>query len=197
MRIRRRTTLLLFLFFQSLYALTSSGNVFRVPDEFEVYFQAEHLVDAGDLSVPQTLAIRQPVIEDGKVVGTQSMFFGTVGIDGRPYAPYGPLAAVLAIPHHLLGRAMAGIAGVERGQLPAGMAWLFVVGGITMLATATAAALAVAGFHRALVALATPEREALVLSCLLGSAPALWAYGISFFSEAWQAAAFVWAAAFL
>lgn len=58
MRSHGRTTLLLFVFFQALYALTSSGNTFRVPDEFEVYFQVEHLVDAGDLSVPQTLAIK-------------------------------------------------------------------------------------------------------------------------------------------
>ena len=58
MQPHRRTTLLLFVFFQALYALTSSGNAFRVPDEFEVYFQVEHLVDEGDLSVPQTLAIR-------------------------------------------------------------------------------------------------------------------------------------------
>src|SRR5687767_3721639 len=107
-----RICLLLFLLFQSLYALTSSGNAFRIPDEFEVYFQAEHLVDAGDLSVPQTLAIRQPVVVDGRVVGTQSVFFGKVGRDGKPYAPYGPLAAVLAVPHHLLGRAVAYVSGV-------------------------------------------------------------------------------------
>jgi hypothetical protein len=56
---RRRPALVLFLFFFSLYALTASGNAFRVPDEFEVYFQAEHLADAGDISVPQTLAITQ------------------------------------------------------------------------------------------------------------------------------------------
>ncbi len=60
---------LLFLFFQALYGLTSSGNVFRVPDEFEVYFQVEHLVDAGDISVPQTMAITQPVVKDGQAVG--------------------------------------------------------------------------------------------------------------------------------
>ena len=56
----RRRTLLLFAVFQALYALTSSGNVFRVPDEFEVYFQTEQLVDAASLAVPQTLAITQP-----------------------------------------------------------------------------------------------------------------------------------------
>src|SRR5258705_2136451 len=103
----------LFVFFQAIYALTSSGNAFRTPDEFEVYFQTEHLIDAGDLSVPQANEIRQPVVVGGKVVATQSIFFGRVGVDGKPYAPYGPLAAVLAVPHHLAGRAMAAAMGIK------------------------------------------------------------------------------------
>jgi len=192
-----RQTALLFALFQALYALTSSGNVFRAPDEFEVYFQAEHLTDAGDLSVPQTLAIRQPVIVDGRVVGSQSMFFGEIGRDRRPYAPYGPLGAVLALPHHLLGRAVAAAGGVRRAPLPGGIAWLIVVGGVTMLATATAGALTVAGFHRAIVILGAPAGFALGLSLLLGGATVLWPYSTSFFSEAWQAAAFIWAATLL
>jgi hypothetical protein len=192
-----RQTVLLVALFQAVYACTSSGNVFRAPDEFEVYFQAEHLVDAGDISVPQTLAIRQPVIVDGRVVGSQSMFFGKTGRDGRPYAPYGPLAAILALPHHLLGRAAAAAAGVPRAPLPGGIAWLIVVGGVTMLATATAGALTVAGFHRAVTALGAPARDALGLSLMLGGATVVWPYSTSFFSEAWQAAAFIWAAALL
>src|SRR5262245_24841135 len=103
----KRRTLLLFVFFQALYALTSSGNAFRVPDEFEPYFQVEHLVDAGDLSVPQTLAIRQPTIRDGRVVGSEPIFYGKLGVDRKPYAPYGPLVAFLALPHHLIARAVA------------------------------------------------------------------------------------------
>jgi hypothetical protein len=189
MRPHGRTTLLLFVVFQALYVLTSSGNAFRVPDEFEVYFQIEHLVDAGDLTVPQTLQIRS---QNGAPV-----FFGRFGVDGRPYAPYGPLAAVLALPHHLLARALAAVAGVPRAPLPEGLAWVFLVGGLTMTATATAAALAVAGFHRAALALDTPPRPALLLSLLLGAATVLWPYGTSFYSEAWQAAAFIWAAAML
>src|SRR5688572_28391493 len=145
----------LFVFFHALYALTSSGNAFRVPDEFEVYFQVEHLIDAGDLSVPQANEIRQPVVVDGKIVATESMFFGRVGVDGKPYAPYGPLAAVLAVPHHLAGRALASMLGIERVPRAQGLAWVILVGGITMLATATAAALTVAGFHRACLALGT------------------------------------------
>ena len=76
MRSPGRRTFLLFLFFQGLYAFTSSGNAFRVPDEFEVYFQVEHLVDAGDLSVPQTMTIRTPVVREGRTVGSEPIFFG-------------------------------------------------------------------------------------------------------------------------
>jgi hypothetical protein len=197
MRPPARTTILLFLLFQAVYALTSSGNAFRVPDEFEVYFQVEHLVDAGDLSVPQTLAIRTPVVREGQPAGSEPIFFGEIGRGGRPYAPYGPLAAILALPHHLLARAIARFAGVHRSALPGGLAWVFLVGGLTMTATATAAALAVAGFHRSVLALGTPERSAIFLSLLLGGATVLWPYGTSFYSEAWQAAAFAWAAAWL
>jgi hypothetical protein len=192
-----RTRIGLFVLFQALYALTSSGNAFRIPDEFELYFQTEHLIDAGDISVPQTLQLQQPVIVDGKVVGTQSLLFGKIGQDGKPYAPYGPLAAFLAVPHHLAGRALASLMRIPRVPTGQGLAWVIFVGGITMLSTATAAALTVAGFHRAAIALGTLPGPALWLSLLLGGATVLWPYGTSFFTEAWQAAAFVWAAALL
>ena len=184
----KRATLGLFLVFQALYALTSSGNAFRVPDEFEVYFQTENLVDNGNLSIPQTLQIRQ---------GGQPIFFGKIGLDGKPYAPYGPLAAVLAVPHHVAGRALARLLGIERLPQQKGLAWVIFVGGITMLSTATGAALAVAGFHRAAVALGTPAPAAIWLSLLLGGATVLWPYGTSLYSEGWQAATIIWAAVML
>src|SRR5262245_12214433 len=109
-----RHRIALFVFFQALYALTSSGNAFRLPDEFEVYFQTEHLIDAGDLSVPQAAAMRKPIVRQGKMVGIESPFFGRVGLDGKPYAPYGPLLAVLAVPHHLIGRGFAAVMGIPR-----------------------------------------------------------------------------------
>ena len=153
-----RTRLGLFVLFHALYALTSSGNAFRIPDEFEVYFQTEHLIDAGDISVPQAQQISQRTVVDGKVV-TQSMFFGRVGLDGKPYAPYGPLTAILAVPHHLAGRGLADMLGIQRLPPGQGLAWVMLVGGITMLATATAAALTVAGFHRAARPLAHRRRQ--------------------------------------
>lgn len=194
---RGRTALALFVFFHALYALTSSGNAFRIPDEFEVYFQTEHLYDAGDISVPQALEIRSPVIREGRVVGTESVFFGKVGLDGKPYAPYGPFAAVLALPHHAAARGLASMLGIERRPPQEGLAWRMFVAGITMLTTATASALAVVGFYRAVIALGTPAQPALWLSLLLGGASVLWTFGTSFFTESWQAATLIWAAALL
>ena len=184
----RRPGVRLFLLFFALYALTTSGNAFRVPDEFEVYFQAEHLVDAGDLSVPQTLAVK----EHGAPI-----FFGEFGRNGKPYAPYGPGVAFLILPFHLAGRVLAHLAGIPRAPLPSGIAWEFVVGGITALAMAFAAALAVAGFFRACRALGAGEDHATTLAVVLGACTILWPYATTLYSEAWLAAAFIWAAAFL
>jgi hypothetical protein len=194
MQSRSRTALAIFLVFQGLYALTASGNAFRVPDEFEVYFQAEHLVDAGDLSVPQTLAIRQPVVVNGEVVGTEPIFFGKVGRDGKPYAPYGPLAAFLILPHHLLARAVAFVAGVPRAS---GIPWTFLVGGLTALSSTTAAALAVVAFYHAALAAGARPASATSWSLVLGGATVLWPYASTLYAEAWQAAAFTGAAALL
>ena len=166
----------LFIIFQCLYALTSSGNTFRLPDEYSTYYQVERLVDAGDLSVPQTIPRNQ--------------FFGKVGLDGKPYAPWGPLTAFLALPHHLVGRAIARVSGIPRSNADV---WTFVVSGFTMLSTSTAAALAVMGFHRAALLLGATPSTAWRLSLMLGGASVLWTYGTNLFSEAWQAAAFIWA----
>jgi hypothetical protein len=183
-----RPAVRLFSLFLALYALTSSGNAFRVPDEFEVYFQAEHLVDAGDISVPQTLAITQ---------GGQPIFFGKFGLDGRPYAPYGPGVAFLIVPFHLAGRLIAHVAGVPRRPPPDGIAWEFLVGGITTLGTAFAAALAVAGCYRASRALGSSLDRSFGIALILGGATMLWTYGTTLYSEAWLAAALAWAAALI
>ena len=109
------------------------------------------------------------------------------------YAPYGPLIAILSIPHHLAARGVAWLAGIQRDTV----AWTFVVSGLTMLTTSTGAAMAVAGFHRAALAVGAPQSRALLLSLMLGTASVLWPYGTSFYSEGWQAAMFIWAAVFL
>jgi hypothetical protein len=187
----------LFLFFQALYALTSSGNAFRVPDEFEVYFQAEHVADGGDLSIPQTLSLKQPAIVNGRAAGLQPIFFGEIGRDGKPYAPYGPLTAFLILPHHEIARLIASAAGVPRTPLPRGVTWVFLVGGLTALSSGTAAALSILGFRRAAQALGATPGRALLWSLLLGGTTVLWPYATTLYSEAWQAAALIWAAALL
>ncbi|MBI3726018.1 hypothetical protein HY251_18980 [bacterium] len=176
------------LFFLAFYGLASSGWVFRVPDELEVYFQTESLWERGSLAVPQALAPRG---------SGRSVFFGKLGgPEGKtPYAPYGPLPAFLALPFHAAARGVASVAGVDRETAPD--SWRVLVSGLTALASAAAGALAVLGFFRAARALGASENRALVLSCVLGGATVLLPYSKSFFSEAFSAAFFVWAAALL
>lgn len=90
----RSLGLALFLLFQGLFALTASGRVDRVPDEFETFLQAEGLVSRGSLAMPDRLA--------------PAAFFGRTGRGGRRYAPYGPGVAFLAVPHHLAARGSPG-----------------------------------------------------------------------------------------
>src|SRR5262249_23479068 len=154
-----------------------------VPDEFEVYFQAEHVTDAGDISVPQTFEIRENRVP---------IFFGEFGLNGKPYAPYGPGVAFLILPFHLAGRAVAWLSRIPRVPLPGGGAWEFVVGGITELAMAVGAALAVTGLFRACRTLGATDSRATFLALILGACTILWPYATTLYSEAWLAAAFVW-----
>ena len=110
-----RLPLALFLVFQGLFGLTASGRVDRVPDEFEVYLQAESLIDRGRLSIPQC---------------PPQTFYGMQGVDGLPYAPFGPASAFLVAPHHLAGRALAFVCGVPRSDVAA---WSELVAGVRSL----------------------------------------------------------------
>src|SRR5581483_6419116 len=160
-----RATLAVFLIAQALYLATASGWPWRAPDEFEVYFQTESLVERGSLAVPQL---------DGR-----KEFFGRYGGPDRrtPYAPYGPGVAFLVAPFHVAARALT--------TEPYARA------GLTSLASATAGALAVAGFFRAALRRAKLA-DALLLSAALATS-VLWPYSKCLFSEAFSAAAFAWA----
>src|ERR1700722_11715468 len=150
-------TLAVFLAAQALYLATASGWIWRAPDEFEVYFQTRNLVEQGSLSVSVPELEAQP-----------AKFFGKRGtFDGKLYAPYGPLVAFLALPHHLIARAIT--------DEPYARA------GLTSLAAATAGALAVGGFFRA-ARRRTNDANALALSGAL-AVSVLWPCARSFFSE--------------
>src|SRR5688572_3424278 len=84
---RRGATLYVFLVAQALYLATASGWPWRSPDEFEVYFQAESLVERGSLAIPQ---VDRPDWRGG--------FFGRRDAESRPWAPYGPLVAFFVAP---------------------------------------------------------------------------------------------------
>src|SRR5690349_20308094 len=134
-----RATLAVFLLAQALYLATASGWPWRAPDEYEVYFQTESLVERGSLALPQLEGHGH---------------FGRRGLDKQIYAPYGPFVAYCAAPCYLVARALT--------TDP------FARAGLTGLAAATAGALAVAGFFHA-AAKKTKPREALLLSAALAT----------------------------
>jgi len=179
-RARLPLGLALFLAFQGLYALTASGRVSRVPDEFEVYLQVESLWDRGSLAIPQV---------------PPAAFFGRIGRDGLPYAPYGPGVAFTALPHHALGRAVAAAAGIPRAP-EAVAAWTETVAAFTSLATSTWGALAVLGLYGAARALGAGRGRAARAAVALGVGTVLWPYATLFFSEAVAAAGVAAALAF-
>jgi hypothetical protein len=115
-----------------------------------------------------------------------------MGRDNRPYAPFGPLAAFLALPHHVAARGVAALAGVPREPLPGGRPWLVLVAGLTALAASTAAALTVTGIFRAALLLGCAETTALGLALILGVATAMWPYGTAFFTEAFVTCGLSW-----
>lgn len=161
--------LIVFLAAQGLYLLTASGRADRVADEYEVLLQAQSLWERGTLAIDQC--------PDGA-------FFGKVGrgLDGEPHkwAPYGPLAAPLALPHHALARGVAAAAGIAPADEPS---WTVLTTAWTTLATATWAALAVLGLFRACRALGASEGRAALVAALLGGTTFLWPYATDFYSE--------------
>ncbi len=162
-----RIAFALFVAFQGLYLLTAGGFL-RTVDEKEAYFQVESLVERGELAVPQAVELRA--------------FFGRIGRDDKPYAPYGPAPAFLALPTHLLGRGLAAAVGVDRAaERPL---WFRLVSATTGFAGSVSAALCVALFFLLVHDLTGDRRRALRWALLLGAATYLWAYGTWFFSEA-------------
>ncbi len=171
----RRLDLLVLVAALGLFTLTASGRCDRLPDEYEVYLQAESLWERRTLAIDQV----EPAV-----------FFGRVGRGGHRWAPYGPGAAFLALPHHALGRATAAVAGLERDGDPvvAEAGWRPLVMAYTSLASAAWAALAVAATLRAARALGASPARGLLVAGLLAVATPLWPYATTFFSEASSAA---------
>jgi len=164
----RRVAVLLFILFQALTLLMASGRL-RVPDEQELYFQAESLVDRGDLAVPQAQQL--------------GIFFGRIGRDGKAYAPYGPASAFLILPHHLAGRGAAALLGLGRDR----PSWFLLVSAVTSFSSTTAAALCIALFYLLLRRMGGPHRSSLLWSLALGLGSYLFPYATYMFGEPFTA----------
>ena len=74
----------LFLITSSVFLLTSSGHI-DFADEYMIFFQAESLVLNQSLAVPQAKQ--------------HNIWYGREGVDGKPYAGFGPELALLFTPH--------------------------------------------------------------------------------------------------
>jgi len=168
--VRRRVALLLFLGFLGLYGCFASGRL-RLPDEQEVYFQAESLVERGELAVPQAVQ--------------HNVFFGKRGFDGKAYAPYGPGTAFFVLPHYAAARGVAGA--LQEGAPNLGVTF-YLTGLLTSFATAFYSALAVALMWLVCLELGASASRALLVSLALGLGTVVFSYATLFFSEGVQIA---------
>lgn len=157
----RRLTLGIFCLFQGLYLLLASGRA-RTPDEHSAHFMTESLWRQGSTAVPQ-------MVQTGH-------FYGRIGVDGRPYSPYGPGQPLLAVPYYVvLGAALESIA-------PASMSLLAREAATSLLSTTAAAGCVVVLFHLAL-SVGASVRAASLTSVVLGLATPLATYATQSFAE--------------
>src|SRR5258708_854291 len=87
----RGPALVLGIFFLSLYLLTMGGHL-DSPDEELMFQVTRSLVERGSMDIGDTVLPER---------------FALPGIDGRSYAPYGPVSSVLSVPFYLIGEAIS------------------------------------------------------------------------------------------
>ena len=163
MRITSRfAALWLFVAFQGLYFLTSSGRL-RVIDEYSTFFQAESILQRGTTAIPQAVAL--------------DVFYGKYGVDGRPYSPYGPGQSILTVPYLLMGRLILRLPGMEARVHD------LLLGFSASLLSSTAAAAAVAFLFLAGLNLGYTKGAAALVACVAGLTSPLWTYSGHYFSE--------------
>ena len=153
-----RCTFWLFVSLTLFYALTTSGRLHTV-DEYEAFYMTESLAERGEVSLPKN-----------------KWFFGKEGLDGKYYAPYGPLPPLVAVPGYWVGKA-AVLAGGS-SSLRESMVWL-----ATTAVNAVACAAAAALFFLLAWRLGARPRPALAAAAILALATPHWHYATTFFSE--------------
>lgn len=171
-----RSAIVLFLFLNLLYLLTSTGRVHTI-DEISAVIQTESLTLHGTTAVPQAVNSR--------------VYYGKVDRHGQARSPYPPGQPLLTIPWYALGYlVVAKLPGVSPEIRD------LVVSMTATWSNATFAALGAALSFLLLIALGLRKRDALICVLLLALATPLFVYSGWLFSEPltaalWLGAAFV------
>lgn len=167
---------LLFLAFNFLFLITSSGRV-RTRDELSVDLQAESLALRGSTATPQA---------------PEFYFYGKLDRAGQPQPPYGALHAALVVPWYAAGRVLrAVVPGIPPGAQDV------VMDAAVVASSATFAALAAALVFLALFRLGIPRVTAVWVACVVGLSTPLFSYASWLYSEPLSAAIFLAAAVVL
>jgi len=171
-----RIFVLLFLSFNFLFLVTSSGRV-RTRDELSVDLQAESLALRGSTATPQA---------------PEFYFYGKLDRAGQPQPPYGAVHAALAVPWYEAGRMLRA---VVPGVGPS--ARDVVVDAAVVASSATFAALAAALVFLALARLGISKQVGVAVACVAGLSTPLFSYASWLYSEPLTAAIFLAAAVVL
>jgi hypothetical protein len=169
------TALLLFVFLNFLFLLTSTGRVHTI-DEISTVIQAENLVLHGSTAVPQAVSA--------------GIWYGKRDLHGEPRSPYPAGQAVAIAPWYAFGHfIMAKLPGIPHGRNSDLI--------ISMAATwsnATYAALAAALAFMLFATVGLTERDALLCALMLALSTPLFVYSGSLFTEPLTAVLFLGAA---
>jgi len=170
-----RTAVVLFLFLNFTYLLTSTGRV-HVIDEISAVMQAESLVTRGSTAIPQAVG--------------SGIYYGKKDLHGQARSPYPPGHPLAIAPWYWLGQHLvAPLARAPQGTFDLLMSM------VCTWSSATFAAAAVAFAFLLAFALGAEVREALIVAAVLGLASPLFVYSGWLFSEPLTAA--LWMAAAL
>jgi len=169
-----RTFLLLFVFLNFLYLLTSTGRVHTI-DEISAVIQAESIALHGTTAVPQA-------------VGSK-VYYGKIGRDGQPHSAYLPGQSTAIVPWYDLGHfVLAKLPGVPAGAQD------LVVSMTSTWSNATFAALAAALVLPLALAIGLTLRQGLTLAFVIAVGSPLFVYSAWLFSEPLTAALWMGAA---
>ena len=157
------TAALLFLFFNCLYLLTSTGRVHTI-DEISAVIQTESLTLHASTAVPQAVG--------------SNVYYGKIGRDGLPHSAYPPGQSLAAVPWYALGQfVIARLPGVP-GDIND-----IVVSMTCTWSNATFAALAVTFVFLLADSLGLRRSESVVTAVVVGLATPIFVYSGWFFSE--------------